>query len=334
MLSYAYHNLQQNNYDDVKTEDFENIHDLFAKILSKGMTEQLKHGLYREYIEVSEALSTLRGKINIRESIQLKMREQLKLSCIYDELSENNYMNQILKATTLYLIYHANVQRKNKDALKKALLFLSNVDKIEPKSIRWNSLNYTRHNSSYRMLMNLCYIVLYEFLQTTEEGLNRLAVFTDDQKARLFEKFVLEYYKKHFPQLNPNSPKIDWDIEGNADFLPEMRTDIMLTRLDGRKLIIDTKYYGKVMTSNYDKKTLHSHNLYQIFTYVKNEDKDHNGNVDGLLLYAKTDDEIELNQEYVIGGNRICVRTIDLNVDFDEIKRQLDEIVENKRRII
>ncbi|MCL1826705.1 MAG: 5-methylcytosine-specific restriction endonuclease system specificity protein McrC, partial [Candidatus Cloacimonetes bacterium] len=172
MLSYAYHNLQQNNYDDIQTEDFENIYDLLALILAKGMTEQLKHGFYREYVEVNDNLSTIRGKVNLKESYRLKMQEKLKMSCSYDELSENNFMNQILKSTLMYLIYHRNVQRKNKDILKKVLPYLANIDKIDFKSIKMNSVHFTRHNSTYKMLVNICVMVLNECLQTSEDGHN------------------------------------------------------------------------------------------------------------------------------------------------------------------
>ena len=42
-----------------------------------------------------------------------------------------------------------------------------------------------------------------------------------------------------------------------------------------------------------------------------------------MLLYAKTDEEITPNRE----GNKIAVRTLDLNQDFSKIKKQLDCIV-------
>ena len=330
MLSYAYHNLQQNNYDDIQTEDFENIYDLLALILAKGMTEQLKHGFYREYVEVNDNLSTIRGKVNLKESYRLKMQEKLKMSCSYDELSENNFMNQILKSTLMYLIYHRNVQRKNKDILKKVLPYLANIDKIDFKSIKMNSVHFTRHNSTYKMLVNICVMVLNECLQTSEDGHNRLAVFDDDKKARLFEKFVLEYYRKHFLKYQPNPSEIKWDTEENTELLPKMMSDICLTDKRGKKLIIDTKYYNKIMLSRFDNdiKKLRSSHLYQIFSYVKNEDRDLSRNVSGLLLYAKTDEDINLNQKYLLNGNRISVHTIDLYVNFDDIKRQLNLIIE------
>ena len=90
------------------------------------------------------------------------------------------------------------------------------------------------------------------------------------------------------------------------------------------------KINGKTITQvQFDKHTLHSNNMYQIFTYVKNcdyqfEDEPHK--VSGMLLYAKTDEEIKPNNIYQIHGNQITVRTLDLNVPFKEIANQLNAI--------
>jgi 5-methylcytosine-specific restriction enzyme subunit McrC len=327
MLSYAYQNLQHNNYREVETEYFENIQDLFAAILAIGITSQLKQGLNREYIEKQEALSALKGKINIRESIQLKLRNTNRLSCCFDELTENHYMNQILKTTGRFLVNDSNIKRENRDLLKKALLFFSNVDILEPLAINWQRLNYNRNNASYRMMMNICYLVMHELLLTTEDGRHKLASFLDDQTmSNLYEKFILEYYKKHFSQYYPASREIKWDATGTIDFLPKMRTDIML--FDGQKrLIIDAKYYGKIMQIQYDTDTFRSNNLYQIFAYVKNEDKNNTGFVSGLLLYAKTDEDIIPNITYKLGRNQIGVKTLDLGNDFSILRKQLNAII-------
>lgn len=74
--------------------------------------------------------------------------------------------------------------------------------------------------------------------------------------------------------------------------------------------------------------TLHSGNLYQIFTYVKKLDTERTGNVSGMLLYAKTDEVVLPNNEYKMGGNAISVKTLDLDCDFTEIKKQLDDIID------
>ena len=46
-----------------------------------------------------------------------------------------------------------------------------------------------------------------------------------------------------------------------------------------------------------------------------------------MLLYAKTDEEIIPDREYRMSGNKIAVRTLDLDQDFSKIKMQLDRIV-------
>jgi 5-methylcytosine-specific restriction enzyme subunit McrC len=82
-----------------------------------------------------------------------------------------------------------------------------------------------------------------------------------------------------------------------------------------------------MMQEQFDKQTIHSGNLYQIFTYVKNLDKDNTGLVSGMLLYARTQEEIAPDLDATFGKNRILVRTLDLNCDFFKIQEQLDDFV-------
>lgn len=107
-----------------------------------------------------------------------------------------------------------------------------------------------------------------------------------------------------------------------------MITDVTLQN-ENKILIIDAKFY-KYNTSDND--THHSHNLYQIFTYVKNKQdqvKENSIKVSGILLYAKTTKTIQPDSDYVMGGNKISVKTLDLNQEFSEIKKQLDRTVDD-----
>ena len=47
-----------------------------------------------------------------------------------------------------------------------------------------------------------------------------------------------------------------------------------------------------------------------------------------MLLYAKTDEIVLPNNSYKMGGNAISVKALDLDCDFLEIRKQLDNIVE------
>lgn len=332
MLSYAFTTLNQSNFEDVATEEFENMHNLFAAILAKGVGQQLKQGLYREYLNKIENVAVMHGKIDMFGTIKNKIARQQILSCEYDDLSENNLLNQILKTTVMILLRLAKVDTEYKDALKKEMLFFSNVDTIEPASIRWASIRFQRNNQTYRMLISICQLILEGMLLTTEQGEYKLASFVDEQRmCRLYEKFILEYYSKKFPSLNVSASQIPWALDdGIGTMLPTMQSDITLSR-GNEVLIIDAKYYSHTTQVQYDVHTLHSGNLYQIFTYVKNKDmqfgnKPHT--VSGMLLYARTDETIQPDNEYQMSGNKISVRTLDLNCEFPVIAAQLNKIAE------
>ena len=53
-----------------------------------------------------------------------------------------------------------------------------------------------------------------------------------------------------------------------------------------------------------------------------------------MLLYAKTDEIVLPNNSYKMGGNAISVKTLDLDCDFLEIRKQLDNIIEAKYPVI
>lgn len=48
-----------------------------------------------------------------------------------------------------------------------------------------------------------------------------------------------------------------------------------------------------------------------------------------MVLYAKTEEELQPDNKFMIHGNRISVKTLDLNRPFAEITRQLNEIAED-----
>ena len=331
MLAYAFQVLNEDSYAQVATEEFEYVCDLFAAILAKGIANQIKRGLGREYVGKTETISLPTGKINVSASVRQQTMLKKQLVCTFDEYTENAYMNKILKATAMLLIRSSDVSIQQRKALKKVMLYFGDVDEIDLRRVQWSSIKYHRNNATYKMLLNICYLVIEGMLLTEQEGFRKLARYVDDQRMHsLYEKFVLEYYRKHYPEFNASAAHIDWDVDdGVIEFLPTMKSDITL-QYKGKTLIIDTKYYEHTMQTNslYNSRTLHSYNLYQIFTYVKNKDTTKSGNASGVLLYAKTDEEVVPDNDYLMSGNRISVKTLDLNTDFSCIAEQLNTLVE------
>lgn len=232
----------------------------------------------------------------------------------------------------MILLRHGEVSEERRADLRKVMLYFSDMDEVEPAEIRWDAIRFQRNNVSYRFLLSICQLVLDGMLVTTDEGERRLARFVDDQRmSRLYEKFILEYYAAECDCAYASSPQIKWALDdGFGTMLPVMQSDIVLSK-GSRALIIDAKYYTHTMQRSFDVATIHSANLYQIFTYVKNMEAELAGQeheVSGMLLYAKTDEEIQPDGVYQMRGNQNSVRTLDLNTEFEEIAKQLDSIAE------
>ena len=329
MLLYAFQILNEQSYKNIATEQFHNTADLMAAILSKGIATQIKRGLGKEYIPQREALSTLKGKMDITESIKTQTILKKQMWCTYDEFSVNGTKNRIIKST-LELLLGSDIPKHRKKELRKLMVFFSDVKNIDLHSVNWN-MKYDRNNKTYRMLISICYLVVNGLLQTNSEGNTKIMDFLDEQSMfRLYEKFILGYYKKHYTELSPSASRIPWSVD-NTIMLPVMQSDIHLQK-GNTVLIIDAKYYSHTTQVKYDNHTLHSNNMYQIFTYVKNCDyvfgeEDHK--VSGMLLYAKTEEEIQPDNIYQMHGNQITVKTLDLNQKFDIIAKQLDNIVKS-----
>lgn len=334
MLTYAFKELKRNNYEQIAGEDFEDIHDLFAEILSLGIAYLLKQGLHRQYTIKEEELQTLRGKLAVQQTIKKRMTRDTHLVCEFDTFSENNVFNQILKSCVFLLLRYSDVKTERKTKLRKLMIYFETVDEIPSCSILWNTLRYDHNTRTYQMLHSLCYFLLQSRLLTTEGGNVRMERFSDAHMNLLFQRFVMEYYKKKHPEYKAQAKQIKWDLCENesvsASMLPIMQTDITLAVGD-RMLIIDTKYYGQTVQENMGKISIHSPNLYQIHTYVTNEDKYHTGLVDGMLLYARSSSDIQPDAQFKNhDGNIFMVKTVDLSQDFKVIEKQLENLTNYK----
>lgn len=330
MLSYAFQVLNEQGYKNLATEHFNNTAELMAAILTKGVKVQIKRGLGKEYIPQTESLSSLRGKIDVTESIKILTMLKKRMICTYDEFFVNGMMNRIIKST-IKLLIKSDISKQRKKELRKILVYFSDVDIIDLYSVNWN-IQYNRNNQMYRMLISVCYLVVKGLLHTNSDGSTKLMDFLDEQRmCRLYEKFILEYYRKEFSEITANASQIPWQLDdGINTMLPVMQTDIMLSYKE-KILIIDAKYYAKTTQSQFGTHTLHSGNLYQIFTYVKNKEVELSSQpheVAGMLLYAKTDEDVYPENTYQMSGNQISVRTLDLSLDFSGIAEQLNTIVE------
>ena len=104
-----------------------------------------------------------------------------------------------------------------------------------------------------------------------------------------------------------------------------MLTDVIL-EAPTRKIIIDCKFYKEALTQHHKKKRVSSANLYQLFAYLKNKEKDPGWeNCEGILLYPTVKDTLDLN--YTLGGHRVRIYTINLNQHWSKISDELKLLI-------
>lgn len=333
MLSYAFRALSSAGYRKLAAEQFDHAADLLAEILARGIAQQARKGFARSYVSRRELTANPRGKIDLTASLRTASPARRQLICEHDELSINNHFNRVLK-TAVEMLALQDIDPKRKRTLVRLLPYLKDADRLNPRRIDWR-IHHETPTQTYRMLMSISRLAIEGCLQCESENGAVMEDFIDDQRlSALYEHFLLEYFRReHGNRVHAHAPYIAWALDNGIDnALPRMRSDVTLQDLEGssgRTLIIDAKYYGHNMQHWFGKRSVISGNLYQLFSYVKNEAALHHqpSEVSGMLLYAATDDAVQPSSTYQMSGNTISVRTLDLNKDFKEISAQLDAIV-------
>lgn len=329
MMAYAFRALDVKEYKELASESFEYLDDLLAAILNIGISLQRKRGFERNYLEQNEDIAGLRGRLDLSKTARLIMSGKQQTHCYFDEFNEDTYKNRILKRCAEIFLRNKDVDDIRHRDLKRSLLALRDVSSIDEHRIDWSRLKYHRNNASYRMLMNVCYLIIDRELLSENGEDKQLATFEDVRKlSSLYENFVLEYYRTHHPELKTDARIVKNGIGANAPaFLPSLCTDITLES-DNGILIIDTKCYGRILSSNYGHEILSPAHRNQIFSYVMHESYGNEKPVQGMLLYALTEHEQAMHESWEELDHTFHCFTLNLGQDFKDIVKQLDEIAQ------
>ncbi len=333
MLCYSFYGELLNEKEEASlgSEAFDNIYNLFSLLLCMLLKKQIKKGMYKDYNEFKEELNIIRGKININESIRNNSIIKKKFICEHDQYDENCLLNQVIKTTIFYLLKSNKIGQSTKDELKKLNIYFSNVNILEIRTINWEFIRFNRNNLSHKFVVDLCKLILNGLIVSEKKGNNKFKEFLDDSKvSAIYENFIKAYYRKHYPKLNARSKRLYLTDKPMSSNIPMMKTDITL-EYNNKMLIIDAKFYSKILRENYINpgcKTISNNNLYQIITYVDNQDPYKENKVYGLLLYAQTINEPPFSLMEILNGHKIMVRTLDLNRNWDDIKESLNNIAE------
>ncbi len=332
LLCYAWDQLDQSEMVDVSTIGTNQVLDLLGSVLASGTSVLIRRGLDRGYEERVEDLQTIRGRIRFNESLNRCLFPQAKANCSYDELQYDVLHNQILKTTIHRLVRTDGLDARIRQQLVGILGRIPEVGEIALTRQAFRKLQLHRNNAFYRFLMNVCELLLDSLLVDEEGGTFRFRDFLRDERkmAMLFQRFVLNFYRREQSHFKPTSHKIRWDAlpvsperESDLDYLPEMETDITLRSLN-ETIVIDTKYYSETLVRKYDgPERVRADNLYQLNAYLMNLEAREgiDAQASGMLLYPDTGGDVDVR--FQIRGHDVSVRTINLAQPWPRIHQDL-----------
>ena len=90
MLCYSFFGDRLNEKEEASLgeEAFSNIYDLFSLLLYLILRKQIKKGIHKDYNPLTEEINTVRGKIDINNSMY-SFNVKKRLVCNYDDFNEN-----------------------------------------------------------------------------------------------------------------------------------------------------------------------------------------------------------------------------------------------------
>lgn len=348
MLCYAWNVLEVSKDVKVGEEDVADAYNLLARVFTYGLSKIIRSGFHRSYVEKEEPLSTLKGKINVQQSINGMTMLNKKLVCNYDEYSTNDVFNQILKYTMDALVADSDVDIDIRKELKKLQVFFAGIDSVPPTKENRSKLSFNRNNATYRLLINVA-IMLYNGKLPNEENQIRLFedFFREEQMPKVFELFILNFYRMHLDKAayRVHAPKINWHIKTDTEDLlgdifdvvtdmGDRRTDIVVENKEKNiQIIMDAKYYQNMLVASYmsqEEANIRTSHINQIRGYLT--DSDFAGKRIGALIYPKV--KHAANQVTPFEDFSIVVKTINLADDWQKIEKDMLQLIKNLETVV
>lgn len=328
LLCYSWNRLAEAKVVDVSAIDSTAQVDLFASVLINGTQHLLRRGLEQGYREHSESIPGVRGRLNIGVSARKALFSKGLAHCEFDELTTNTPANQIIRSAVWHLSRVKDVDKQLRRQLLSLYRDLEGIDTFPLTKKLFRKVQLHANARYYKFLLNVCELILESMLVDEISGDYKFRDFTRDEKrmARVFEEFILNFYRIERRDLSIKKEKISWvassAIGTDLAYLPTMETDISIRSAD-KILIIDAKYYKETLSEYFGIQRVHSANLYQLFAYLKNIEATETPDtcIEGMLLYPAVGNDIRL--EYDIHGHRVRVCTVNLAKHWFEIKAEL-----------
>lgn len=244
MLEYAY-NLKSFQFLEglVDCASLEDFYERLANVLARRVLDRGRKGFYRTYIPEADDLPFVKGRLNIRETIQRPW--QVKLPCNYEEHTADIEENQILGWTLSRIAQTGVCTERVLPTVRRAYHALRGlVSTIPFKPCSCVGRLYNRLNDDYEPLHALCRFFLEHSGPGHEFGNRKMLPFLVNME-RLYELFVAQWLKAHLPPelMLRVQEKVDVGEEQEISFKIDL---VLYDNATGAPVcVLDTKYKAK-----------------------------------------------------------------------------------------
>ena len=345
MLLYAWDLVELEGLFDPDWEDAPDLGELLTLILVGLVNRQVRRGLRGDYVDRSEALKTVRGRIDFTQTLSDLLLYKGQLHCEYQEYSINVPRNQII-ATTLQRQSRRGIRGYRQDratALKaKVDRLVRTMDEIDRIGLDLSLFSNEMHKlgpneREYKLMLLVCEMLYRPGmpLEGDDEVARSFQDWLQKREHEIFERFVANFYKLNLRGKGWDvraQRKYEWNQQEEARSgdirLPNMNPDLVLTHETGKIVVLDTKWYKSPVESRWGDDAVHTSNLYQMYAYLASQDHwggEHLRST-GILLYGQTE----------IGRRRLRTRidehpfrvyTLDLTQDWEGVEGDLVELL-------
>jgi len=246
----------------------ETVLELLIRLFCTKLTDAIRQGMPRHYLEHEDDLPALRGCLDVTRQFSTLAVSPQKLACRFDALSPDIALNQVMCAVVSKLS-RLTAAPDNQRALRELTFVYADIADVSPIALRWDRIVLNRTNRRWRDLLSLARLFLSDRHQQTSAG-------TIDGHALLFEMNVLfeKYVERILSRALASTGFRVSSQGGHRDCLYEgdigrfrTRPDLIIRKGEQIALIIDTKW--KRMTPRIDdpKQGVSQADVYQLMAY-------------------------------------------------------------------
>ncbi|WP_348655691.1 restriction endonuclease [uncultured Sulfitobacter sp.] len=306
--------------------------EILIRIFCRKMTEAVRHGIPRRYIDHEDDLPSLRGRLNVSRQFSVLAAKPQNLACEYDELSPDIDLNRVMKAAILKLS-RISTAADNLRSLRELSFVYAEITDVAPSAVRWDRITLDRTNDRWLELLSLAKLLLGNRHQTTNAGNSNGHALLFEMNV-LFEEYVAKLLKRGLAgslfSVSTQGGKKACLFEGDQGQFGT-RPDILIRHQDKVVMVIDTKW--KRISSRIEdaKHGINQGDVYQMMAYSQLYECDR---VMLLYPYHQGLSGSLPQQTYAIGtagaSRKLLISTIDVSRRHSTVTASLSKLVMKK----